>query len=161
VEETVVDPAVFAQKMEHARTFLSELLRISGGEAEIVVAQRNAEIGVSLAGKLPEWLGRSRGHVMDSLQFLANKVVNRFPPRYRISISVEGVKEERDLNLDAMAADVARRVNESGVPMWILPMSAKERRAVHMAVSQVPGLTTRSVGEGAARRVCVSKEVSE
>jgi spoIIIJ-associated protein len=157
VEETVVDPEVFARKLEHARTFISDIIRIAGGEVEIAATQQNAEIAVSVTGKLPEWLGRSRGHVMDSLQFLANKVVNRFPPRYRVLLAVEGQKEERQMHLEAMAADVAKRVEETGQPIWILPMSAKERRAVHMAVSQVPTLATTSVGDGAARRVCVHK----
>ena len=161
METQVVDEEVFQEKLERARTVLTEVVGIVGGEAEVVAVRKEAEISVTISGQLPDWMGRGRGRVMEALQFLANKIVNRFPPRYRIVIDAEGEKEERVLKLEKLAGDLAARVLETGEAVWVLPMSAKDRRTVHMAIADMSGLATKSSGDGASRRLCIHKVGAE
>jgi len=37
-------------------------------------------------------------------------------------------------------------------------MNPRERRIVHMAVASFPDLATRSVGDGAGRRLCIFRK---
>jgi len=51
---------------------------------------------------------------------------------------------------------MADRVRESGNPITLEPMSAAERRLVHMLLADDPELSTNSVGEGENRKVVIS-----
>jgi len=61
--------------------------------------------------------------------------------------------EERIMN---MAKRMGDRVRELGTPITLEPMSAAERRLVHMAFAEDPELETNSVGEGENRKVVIS-----
>jgi spoIIIJ-associated protein len=52
-----------------------------------------------------------------------------------------------------MAQKAAERVKSSKVPFIFDPMSAQDRRIIHMAVVDDPGVRTESEGEGQMRRV--------
>ncbi len=155
VEE--IDEAVFAEKLEKAGKFVTDIVEIVGGKAEVKAFQKEAEIFVSVIGELPDWLGRGNSRTVDALQFVANKVINRFPPRYRVVIATEGQREERLQNLEQAALELGRKVIETGEPAWLVPMNPKERRIVHLSVATLSGLGTRSVGDGPSRRLCIYK----
>jgi len=154
----VVDEEVFARKLEHAKTLLAEMLRLIGSEAQVSVTRKEAQIEVSISGQLPDWMGRGHSRALEALQFVSNKIVNRFPPRHRVVLVREGQQDERLANIEAAAARVAQKVADTGESLWIVPMNARERRMVHMAVASVPGLATRSVGDGPSRRLCIYRE---
>jgi len=50
---------------------------------------------------------------------------------------------------------VARQVSASGRPELLDPLNPYERRIVHIAVNQVPGITSESQGDGFLKRVKV------
>ncbi len=158
METRVVDEEVFARKLDHAKTLLTDMVKLIGGEAQISAARKDAQIEISITGQLPDWMGRGHSRALEALQFVANKIVNRFPPRHRVVLLREGQQDERLNQIEAAAAELARKVSETGQTLWIVPMNARERRMVHMAVAAVPGLATRSVGDGPGRRLCIYRE---
>lgn len=157
VEAQVVDEAVFAQKQEQARTMLTEILGIMETEATIKADRKEAEIVLTISGKLPDWVGKGHTRVMESLQFLVNKSVNRFAPRYRVVLQVQGAQQDQRQNdMEEVALSLGKLVTETQQSLWVLPMSAKERRFVHMALKEVPGLETSSLGSGTTRRLRIA-----
>jgi len=56
-----------------------------------------------------------------------------------------------------VATRAAERVNETGQMLQLEPMSALERRWVHLALRDQEGVTTQSIGEEPMRRVVVIK----
>jgi spoIIIJ-associated protein len=52
-----------------------------------------------------------------------------------------------------MAERMAERVVSSGRPITLEPMPAIDRRIVHMALRDHPGVFTESLGEGSSRKV--------
>jgi spoIIIJ-associated protein len=68
---------------------------------------------------------------------------------------VAGYRTRREKVLREMAGDVAQKVLKSGRPHHFEPMSAMERRVVHMAIVEHDGLRTESEGEGRRRHVVV------
>ena len=52
-----------------------------------------------------------------------------------------------------MAQRVAAEVRETGDVITLEPMKPAERRIVHLALSEEPGVTTESVGSGNDRQV--------
>ncbi len=71
----------------------------------------------------------------------------------RVNVDVNGYRRRREQQLINMARRLAERVVANGKPITLEPMPANERRIVHMALRDQPGVFTESFGEGASRKV--------
>ena len=56
----------------------------------------------------------------------------------------------------SLAERMAERVRETGDPITLEPMSAAERRLVHLAFVDDREVETNSIGEGDSRKVVIS-----
>jgi len=100
-------------------------------------------------------IGR-KGETLRSLQFLTRFIVSRQTgERANISLDVEGYDERRKQSLANLASRVAQRVVKTGRSIELEPMSARERRLVHVALAENTDVYTESSGEGRDRRVVV------
>ncbi|HEY6552785.1 MAG TPA: R3H domain-containing nucleic acid-binding protein [Vicinamibacteria bacterium] len=103
-------------------------------------------------------LGPSEPVVADALEHLLHGMfAHRITPR-RLRVQFEGQREQREERLKAMARELAASVLGDGQPRTTEPLNAYERRLIHMAVAEQPGVITYSVGGGADRRVTVAPE---
>ena len=110
------------------------------------------EIEGSDAGLL---IGR-RGETLHALQFLVRMIVGRQIGRKAyIVLDVEDYRERRSDMLQSLARRTAGRVASSGGSSSLEPMSPAERRVVHMALADHPGVRTESEGKGDRRRVVI------
>jgi spoIIIJ-associated protein len=100
-------------------------------------------------------IGR-RGATLDALQYLTLRVLQtEGHERMRLTLAVGGYRSRRERTLQELAESAAARVRESGRPYHFEPMSAMERRVVHMSVMSMEGLHTQSEGEGRNRHVVI------
>jgi spoIIIJ-associated protein len=76
----------------------------------------------------------------------------------RITLDVGGYRTRREKVLRELAQGVAKKVLDNGRPYHFEPMSAMERRVVHMTMSEIDGLRTESEGEGRRRHVVVFRD---
>ncbi|HID88887.1 MAG TPA: protein jag, partial [Anaerolineae bacterium] len=58
-------------------------------------------------------------------------------------------------SLRRLARRMAEKAVRTGRTVRLEPMPAYERRIVHLALRDHPGVTTESVGEGSRRRVTI------
>ena len=101
-------------------------------------------------------IGR-RGETLQALQFVVNLLLNRQEnQRTHVIVDVEQYRERRSRNISTMAKRMAERVIASGRPVTLEPMSASDRRTVHMALADHNQVTTESSGEGRDRKVTIS-----
>jgi predicted RNA-binding protein Jag len=79
------------------------------------------------------------------------------PPRVpgRLSLQIPGRREDRDAGLRDLAHALAAAVRSDGEPRATEPLNSYERRLVHVAVGEVGGLVTESLGDGALRSVSI------
>jgi spoIIIJ-associated protein len=77
----------------------------------------------------------------------------QFHKRIRLMIDVNGYKEERYEKICKMAVRVAKDVRRTKVDATLDPMPADERKAIHNALANMSDISTKSEGEGAARRL--------
>jgi spoIIIJ-associated protein len=103
-------------------------------------------IAASDAGTL---IGR-RGQTLDALEHLVSRVVFRdgSGPQARIELDVEGYRERRRQSLEQLAQRLAAEVRTTRRAVTLEPMSARDRRVVHVVLQGDPDVTTRSEGEG-------------
>jgi spoIIIJ-associated protein len=141
-------------KAEEAMEFLSGVLRRMGLDARVTVREDAARVVLDVSG---EDAGRAigkKGMTLDSLQFLANKVVNRFPDRRRYVIVDSGdYRERHDQGLVSMAKREAKRAMDTGRIVTLEPMPARDRRLIHLSLAKLTGVSTKSNGEGIGRRI--------
>jgi spoIIIJ-associated protein len=101
-------------------------------------------------------IGR-RGETLRALQYAANIVIGRQENSAGpIMIDVEQYRERRQAQVATLAKRMAESAISSGRPVDLDPMSAADRRAIHVALTDDVGVTTESSGEGSQRRVTIS-----
>ncbi len=101
-------------------------------------------------------IGR-KGETLRSLQFLVRYLVSKKTgQRANLSLDVEGYDERRRQSLSNLANRVSQRVVKTGRSIELEPMNARERRVVHMALSDRDDVFTESSGSGEDRRVVIS-----
>jgi len=142
---------------ERCESFLVNLLLNLGPAYAVEVREveggLRADIYGGDAGKL---IGRG-GRTLAALEYLTNAVVNKdeTAPHVRVSVDVGGYKERRDERLRGVALKAAARARKTGFAVELEPMSAAERRVIHMALADDPAVESESAGEGKNRRVVV------
>ncbi len=149
-------PEPGTRKGPEAEAVLRGILERMGIEAEITCEEDGEAVRLNIT--TPEHdvvIGRD-GEVLSALQFVLNKVVNRFPEgRKRIVLDAEGFRDRRTEQLTRMAERLGDKVVRTGRVIRLGAMSTQDRRVVHMALKDRPGLTTRSEGEGLFRYLMI------
>jgi len=95
-----------------------------------------------------------KGQVLQALQFLTHRVVNRPTlDKRHVLVDAEGYRSRRDDSLATMAKRLGRQAVHEGKIITFEPMNPRDRRVVHMALAKFEGVITKSDGEGEDRRV--------
>jgi len=150
---------------EALRRFLEEIVRVSGLDLKIVVrtvelsaadASGDAEVIADLDGRDKEILLERNGEVLKAFEHLAFRAL-RLEPTYHEKIHLDsgGYRALRFEELRMTARVAAERVQSSHQPFRLNPMSSRERRIVHLALKEMPGVRTESVGMGEERQVVI------
>ncbi len=143
---------------ERAETFLVQLLLYLDA-AYSVEADLDDEGGVrvDIHGGDPGRLIGKGGRTLAALEFLTNAVVNKVEDEHpvRVSVDVGGYKKRRDERLRQVAQRAAARARKTGMPVELDPMSAAERRIVHVELADDASVESESTGEGRDRRVVI------
>ena len=147
------------------RQFLEDIVRVSGLELKVNVrpiaaegeaSGSDAEVLADLDGKDKEILLEHGGEVLKAFEHLALRAL-RMEPAYheKIHIDCGGYRALRFEELRMTARVAAERVQSSRQPFRLNPMSSRERRIVHLALKDVAGIRTESVGVGEERQVVI------
>ncbi len=141
-----------------AKLRLEELLAFLGFNVHAGVEE--TERGINLTVEIPDsgHVIGYRGENLHALQYLVNQMVHTQAdePIY-VSIDISGYKKARAEQLAVEATQLAEAVKETGKDKIMKPMNPAERRLVHMALAEVDGVVTESIGEGPRRRVVIRK----
>lgn len=142
---------------EVAEEVLERLLDEMGISASVMPAAGAAPVTLNIGGDdLGILIGR-RGQTLACLQHIVRLIVSRETGGWApVVIDVEGYKQRRYQALEALAYRIAEQVKTRRVPFTLEPMPAYERRIIHLALVDHPGVTTQSVGEGEERKVVIT-----
>lgn len=113
-------------------------------------------VRVSLEGRDGARLVAESGELLTAIDYLVGKIALReLGPEIRVSIDAAGFRERRAEELGTLARRAAEQVRKTGRKQFLPPMAPAERRIVHLALAEEPGITTESEGEGFRKRVGV------
>jgi spoIIIJ-associated protein len=148
--ETEVSHAV-RELLEHVSAALGLHCRVAVDESDDVVTAslHGGDLGL-IIGK--------HGQTIDAVQYLASAVVHRsFPDCGRaVVVDAAGYRERRRERLESLALRGAEQAASSSSPVELEPMSAIERKIVHVCLQDVSGVETRSEGDEPNRRVVIA-----
>lgn len=108
-------------------------------------------------GEQAELLARHRGEPLKALQHIVDSAFGReVRDERRVFIDALGYRKGKDIELRQMAKLLAEKAKQSGLDQQLGPLNPYERRLVHMAVSEVAGVTTESIGDAFSKTVLIS-----
>jgi spoIIIJ-associated protein len=111
---------------------------------------------INLEGEGAETLLARRGEGLQALQHIVDSAFRRQLGDKRLLIDCMGFRRDKDNELKAMARFLAEKAKSSGVEQSIGPLNAYERRLVHLAVAEIPEVTSESIGDAAVKTVTIS-----
>jgi spoIIIJ-associated protein len=111
---------------------------------------------IDLTGEDSGLLIGRRGQTLQALQFVVNMIARKeLGQSVRVVLDVEHYRQRREESLRDMASKVASRVAQTGRSITLEPMSAADRRMVHVALADYQGVRTESMGLGDERKVTI------
>ena len=141
-------------KAEQAAEIVQALVRYMDLDARVGVREDAERVVLDIDGNDAGRAIGKKGATLDALQFLANKIVNRFPSgRRHIVVDSGDYRERHDNGLISMARREAKRAVQIGKVITLEPMPPRDRRVIHLSLAKFPGVSTRSDGQGSDRRI--------
>jgi spoIIIJ-associated protein len=97
------------------------------------------------------------GQTIDAVQYIVNAIVaRREGERVEVTVDAAGYRERRRTALERLALRSAESARDTGRPVELDPMTAVERKVVHLRLKEVDGVETSSAGTEPNRYVVVS-----
>jgi spoIIIJ-associated protein len=149
-----------AGQVADARSLVARIVRTLGVDAEVDARDEPEAVVVTCAGPDVGLLIGRHGQTIDAMQYLLNAVGWRAygEDRKEVVVDAAGYRARRKATLEALALRVAERVRDSGDSEELEPMTAVERKVVHLSLKDVPGVATASEGTEPNRYVVVLPE---
>ena len=109
-----------------------------------------------VGGELGLVIGK-HGQTIDAIQYLVNAVVwrGRGDERKAVVVDAAGYRARREASLSALAQRSAEQAVSSAGSVELEPMTAVERKVVHLCLKDFPGVATRSEGTEPNRFVVI------
>jgi len=137
--------------------FLGRFSSAMGVRATVNVEEGANGPRINLEGDEAEILVRHRGEPLKALQHVVDMAFGRrLPDEQRVFVDALGYRKSQDIELRQMAKLLAEKAKQTGLDQQLGPLNPYERRIVHLAVAEVPGVTTESVGDAFSKTVLIS-----
>ena len=143
---------------EKASDFLLGVLERMGISADIDIKDDQDRTVLEIQTADTELVIGRRGVVIDALQHLVNKAVFKERSGEKgkpLVVDAGGFRDKQVERLRSLAQKMAEKALETKQIVELQPMSPHDRRIVHMAIAEMPGLSSRSEGEGEDRHILV------
>jgi spoIIIJ-associated protein len=137
--------------------FLTRVTSALGLTTAVDVEQTADGPRLNLSGDDAELLVRHRGEPLKALQHVVDVAFGRsVADDKRVFVDALAYRKGKDIELRQMAKILAQKAKDTGIDQQLGPLNPYERRLVHMAVAEVPGAATESIGDAFAKTVHIS-----
>ena len=137
--------------------FLERFVAALGISSAVEVEETPDGPRLNLNGDEAELLVRHRGEPLKALQHVVDTAFGRaLPDDRRVFVDALAYRKGKDVELRKMAVFLAQKAKDTGTDQQLGPLNPYERRIVHMAVAEIPGATTESIGDAFSKTVLIS-----
>ncbi|MBR3920978.1 MAG: protein jag [Oscillospiraceae bacterium] len=142
-----------------AKKYIEEILNKMGISATLSVTENEDGAVINIEGTETGAIIGRRGDTLDALQYLASTICNKnTKDYYRITVDSCGYREKRAETLSELAKKIAASVKKNGRTAALEPMNPYERRIIHSVITEIEGVSSKSVGEEPYRKVVISSD---
>jgi spoIIIJ-associated protein len=140
-----------------ARALVARIAAALGIDARVDAREDEEAIVVTVSGPDVALLIGRHGQTIDAVQYLLNAISHRSygAERKELVVDAAGYRARRRATLEALAVRAAERVLETGEREELEPMTAVERKVVHLRLKGFEGVATTSEGTEPNRYVVV------
>lgn len=144
--------------VEYLENYLEELMEKMNVNASVKIKEDDEKIEAEIFGEEVGALIGRRGKSLSDLQYLINVIMRRQFAKLNkmVVIDIENYRSRREKTLTHLARSVAKKVVQEGNEQKLEPMTPQERRIIHLALHDYPGIKTYSDGEEPYRKVVVA-----
>ncbi len=140
-------------------TVLKEILTRIGIDGEIESDFIEGSLHLNMVTDSPALLIGKHGQTLDAMERILNCIINKSAlAKKKVFVDTEGYRERREQSLVDLAHQVAAKVRRTRQDVVLSPMSAKDRRIIHLALQGDDTISTFSQGEGDMRRVVIASD---
>lgn len=155
-EETPFSAEEQEEAAEEAKRFLTGVFKGMKMEVQLEKMVNEERILFNLHGEGLGILIGKHGQTLDALQYLTNLAANKnFRHHYFVLLDVEDYRQRRRQTLESLAHRLADKVKRTGEEIRLEPMSAGDRRMIHLALQNDGAVSTESDGEAPYRCVVI------
>lgn len=139
------------------RALAQSIMDTVGVEGRADVREDDETVTVTFAGADVALLIGRHGQTIDAVQYLLNAISHRTygDERKEVVVDAAGYRERRRSTLESLAVRTAREVLDTGRRVELDPMTAVERKVVHLRLKEFEGVETASEGTEPNRYVVV------
>ncbi len=139
--------------------FLENVVAAMGMALTTSVEETPEGTRINLEGEDGGVLVRRGGEGLQALQHLVATAFRRqLGDDNRVVVDCNGFRKDKDLELKQMARYMADKARSSGLPQEMGPLNPYERRIVHLAIAEDPGVTSESIGDAFMKTVIISTQ---
>lgn len=155
-EETPFSAEEQEEVAEEAKRFLTGVFKGMKMDVQLEKMVSEERILFNLHGEGLGILIGKHGQTLDALQYLTNLAANKnFRHHYFVLLDVEDYRQRRRQTLESLAHRLADKVKRTGEEIRLEPMSAGDRRMIHLALQNDGAVSTESDGEAPYRCVVI------
>jgi len=151
------------EMLDATEAIVSKLVHHLGMQAQVSAHYDDSDedddrrrIHVDIRGEdLSGLIGR-HAETLNAFQYIASLIVGKEKQQWaQLVVDVEGYRSRRERQLRQLAQRMAEQVLKTGRRATLEPMTAGERRIIHLELRSHPAVATESVGEEPHRKVTV------
>ena len=144
-------------KTSEITEFVQSVAQKMGLDLRAVAEEMPDGLRVNLEGEDGSMLIRRQGEALAALQHLVSAVYRHETTEgRRLVVDCQGYRKGKDAELRQMALDLGEKAKSTGLAQEIGPLNPYERRIVHLAVSEIEGISSESIGDAFEKTVIIS-----
>ena len=141
--------------------FVTSVMTAMGAMPRVESSESGDTLRIDVEGEGAEALLFQRGEGLRALQTLVNTAFRRqLGEDRKVVVDCQGFRRDKDAELRQMALFLGQKALQSGAAQEMGPLNSYERRIVHMAVAELEGVASESIGDGRSRQSSSARAAS-
>jgi spoIIIJ-associated protein len=139
--------------------FVGTVTGAMGLQVTVTAADVDDSIRVDVEGEGSEALLYQRGEALRALQTIVNTAFRRqLGEDRKVLVDCQGFRRDKDAELRQMARFLAQKALQNRTSQEMGPLNSYERRIVHLAVAEIDGVSSESIGDASVKKVIISAD---